>query len=99
MLYCRIDINMKTTIDIPEPLYKRAKFRCIEKGQTLRDMVIASLQKELAEQCSPPAQPYWSSRNLRPAYAEALARGDFSGGADSTLIVSEDRDSREGALL
>jgi hypothetical protein len=99
MPYCRIDLSMKTTIDIPESLYKRAKFRCIEQGQTLREIVIASLQKELAQADSQSAEPYWSKRSLRPAYVEALARGDFSGGTGSTLIVSEDRDSREGALL
>lgn len=90
---------MKTTIDIPEPLYRQAKFRCIEKRQTLRELVVASLQKELAAPDQPTRAPYWSQRKLRPAYADALARGAFSGGTDSTLIVSEERDSREGALL
>ena len=90
---------MKTTIDIPEPLYKRAKFRCVERRQTLRDIVIASLEKELDGLDAQASVPYWSQRKLRPAYAEALASGAFSGGTDSTLIVSEGRDSREGSLL
>jgi len=90
---------MKTTVDIPEPLYRRAKFRCIETRQTLRDLVVASLQKELAAPDQPTRPPYWSQRKLRPAYAEALARGAFAGGTDSALIVSEERDSREGAIL
>lgn len=90
---------MKTTIDIPGPLYKRAKFRCVEQGKSLRELVIASLQKELEHPAAHSTEPYWSKRQLRPAYAEALARGDFSQGTDSGLIVSEDRDSREGSIL
>ena len=90
---------MKTTVDIPEPLYRRAKFRCIETRQTLRDLVVASLQKELAAADQPTRTPYWSQRKLRPAYADALVRGAFSSGTDSTLIVSEERNSREGAIL
>lgn len=90
---------MKTTIDIPEPLYQRAKFRCVETRQTLRDLVVASLQNELTASDQLTRPPYWSQRKLRPAYAEALARGAFAGGTDSTLIVSEERDSREGAIL
>jgi hypothetical protein len=30
------DDGMKTTIDIPEPLYRKAKIRAVETGSTLR---------------------------------------------------------------
>ncbi len=29
---------MKTTIDIPEPLYKRVKIRAVEHGQTTKEI-------------------------------------------------------------
>ena len=38
---------MKTTIDIPEALYKKAKILAIERGQTLKQIVLTSLEKEI----------------------------------------------------
>lgn len=92
---------MKTTIDIPEALYKRAKIRAVESGRTLKDLVLTSLEKELAPVSKNPApgQSFMERRKLLPAYEAALKAGAFSGGTDSTVIVSEDRSSREDALL
>jgi hypothetical protein len=92
---------VKTTIDIPEPLYKRAKIRAVETGQTLRQVVLASLQRELEspEPLQDATAAYWANRELRPGYAAAVKAGAFTRGTDSTVIVSEDRSSREDALL
>ena len=93
---------MKTTVDIPEPLYKQAKIRAVQTGQTLKQLVIASLSRELEGVPEPtPTQgrSFWEKRTLVPAYAAALKAGAFSAGTDSTTIVSEDRSSREDALL
>jgi hypothetical protein len=38
---------MKTTIDIPEPLYRRAKVRAAQQGVTLREIVLAALEKDI----------------------------------------------------
>ncbi len=38
---------MKTTIDIPEPLYRRAKIRAAERGESLRQLVVESLELAL----------------------------------------------------
>ncbi len=38
---------MKTTIDIPEPLYRRAKVHAIQHGVTLRELVLGALQAHL----------------------------------------------------
>ena len=38
---------MKTTIDIPEPLYRKVKIRAAETGTTLKQIVLTSLTKEL----------------------------------------------------
>lgn len=88
---------MKTTIDIPEPLYKKAKIRAVETGRTLKDLVLASLERELQAGQSTvgePAPSYWANRKLRPEYEAALKAGAFSGGTDSTQIISEERDAR-----
>ena len=92
---------MKTTIDIPESLYKKAKIRAIETGQTLKQIVLTSLTKELEPVSPSPAagQSFMERRKLLPAYEAALKAGAFSGGTDSTQMISEDRSSREDALL
>jgi hypothetical protein len=91
---------MKTTIDIPEPLYKKAKIRAVEQGQTLKQIVLIALERELEapKAAQEPTASYWAHRKLLPEYEAALQSGALSGGTDSTVIISEDRDSREDAL-
>jgi len=43
---------MKTTIDIPEPLYKEAKIGAIRRGLSLKDLVLSALQRELHPETS-----------------------------------------------
>ncbi len=87
---------MKTTIDIPESLYKKAKIRAIERGQSLKQIVLTSLERELASPSTveePPAS-YWANRKLLPEFQEYWDSGTLSAGTDSTQIISEDRDPR-----
>lgn len=90
---------MKTTIDIPEILYKKAKILAIERGQTLKQIVLTSLQKELdpaTEQATIPSSP-WVNRKLLPAFARLQAAGAFRprpGDRDITELISEDREDR-----
>ena len=92
---------MKTTIDIPEPLYKQAKIRAIQTGQTLKHLVLVSLSRELEAPASvaEKGKSFWERRTLLPEYEAALKAGAYSGGTDSTDIISEDRSSRDNALL
>jgi hypothetical protein len=41
-------VAMKTTLEIPDPLFRRAKSRAAEQGQTLKDFVADALQAKLA---------------------------------------------------
>ena len=41
--------NMRTSIDIPDDLYKKAKIRAAEQGITMKQLVIRGLQKSLLE--------------------------------------------------
>jgi len=38
---------MKTTIDIPDPLYRQAKIRAVQMGSTLKELIVNALQHEL----------------------------------------------------
>ncbi|MGC9450872.1 MAG: hypothetical protein ACP5I4_05430 [Oceanipulchritudo sp.] len=91
---------MKTTIEIPDPLYREAKIRAVETGQTLKHLVLTALERELrASVAEKPQGDYWSQRKLRPGYKAALEEGAFTGGTDSTDAISEDRDTRDGSVL
>ncbi len=41
---------MKTTIEIPDPLFRRAKARAAERGQSLKELFNEALQQKLAEE-------------------------------------------------
>ena len=90
---------MKTTIDIPESLYKKAKIRAIERGQTLKQIVLTSLERELepsTELASARTSP-WANRKLLPAFEAAQKAGAFRpkpGDRDITDLISDDRDGR-----
>jgi hypothetical protein len=51
---------MKTTIEIPDPLFRKAKSKAAERGQTLKELVTEALQEKLAvERSVTPAEPAW----------------------------------------
>ena len=52
---------MKTTIEIPDPLFRRAKARAAERGQPLRQLVAEALQEKLAAKTgsTPLDEPVW----------------------------------------
>lgn len=90
---------MKTTIDIPEPLYKKAKIHAVERGQTLKQIVLASLERELAPRPDQPATDSspWANRKLLPEFARLQTAGAFRprpGDRDITELISEDREDR-----
>ncbi len=95
---------MKTTIDIPDALYKRAKIRAIETGTTLKQLVLTSLEHELTPTVPKAPEPadtgsFFERRVLLPEYKAALESGLLMGGTDFDTIISEDRSSRDDALL
>ena len=40
--------HMRTTLDMPDDVMRRAKITAIERGSTLRQLVIDALQREMA---------------------------------------------------
>ena len=39
---------MKTTIEIPDPLFRKAKSTAADRGQTLKDLVTEALREKLS---------------------------------------------------
>jgi hypothetical protein len=87
---------MKTTIELPDELYRRAKIRAVEQGGTLKDLIVAALVHEIQTPFTPasPVESAWLRRQLRPEYERLLKTGTFSGGRDSADLLSEERDAR-----
>lgn len=86
---------MKTTIDIPERLYKKAKIWAIERGLTLKQVVLTSLERELEVSSVEPLPSYWANRKLLPEFETAQKEGAYrarSGDRDITDLISDDRD-------
>jgi hypothetical protein len=52
---------MKTTVEIPDVLFRRAKSKAAEGGQTLKEFVTEALQEKLAPRSGTPRprQPAW----------------------------------------
>ena len=91
---------MKTTIDIPDALYKRVRIRAIERGKTLKQFVLASLERELVapvagESCRPTS--FFERRRLLSEFSRCEADGGFKPSSvdrDVTELISQDRDGR-----
>lgn len=84
---------MKTTIEIPDPLFRKAKSKAAERGQTLKELVTEALQEKLATTAAARAgEPDWMEgfgklRRLRRETARVQARIDEA----FDVIEPEDR--------
>jgi len=74
---------VRTTIEIPDLLFRQAKSKAAERGQTLKEFVTEALRDKLALNASkvPPGQPEWMQgfgklHRLRKETARIQARID-----------------------
>jgi len=74
---------VKTTIEIPDPLFRRAKSKAAERGQTLKQLVTEALEEKLsaaAHKVSPGKPPWMGGfgklRGLRKETRRIQARID-----------------------
>ena len=86
---------MKTTIDIPDPLFRRAKSKSAERGQTLKEFVAEALHEKLAANASKVSlgEPAWMHgfgklRRLHKETVRIQARIDEA----FEVIEAEDRE-------
>ena len=67
---------MKTTIDIPDPLFRAAKSKAAERGQALKEFVAEALQQKLAGHAGKlqAGEPEWMQGfgKLRRLHAETI---------------------------
>jgi hypothetical protein len=74
---------VKTTIEIPDPLFRKAKSKAAERGQTLKELVAEALREKLAPKAGtvPLGEPEWMQgfgklRRLSKETARIQARID-----------------------
>lgn len=85
---------MKTTLEIPDLLFRKAKSKAAERGQTLKQLVTEALQEKLATRTdnARPGEPGWMQgfgklRRLRKETQRIQARID----KQFEVIEPEDR--------
>jgi hypothetical protein len=85
---------VKTTIEIPDPLFRKAKSKAAERGQSLKELVAEALREKLAPKAGtdPTGEPEWMKgfgklRRLRKETFRIQARIDES----FEVIEPEDR--------
>ncbi len=83
---------MKTTLEIPDPVFRRAKAKAAERGQALRTFVTEALEEKLARpaQSAEPAPFMRGFGKLRPLRRET-ARIQRVIDREFEVIESEDR--------
>ncbi len=85
---------MKTTVEIPDALFRKAKARAAECGQTLKELLTEALTDKLRkERRGAPGEPGWMRgfgklRSLRAETARVQRRID----AAFEVIEAEDRE-------
>lgn len=87
---------MKTTIDIPEPLYRKAKIRALEQGTSLKALVLRALEQALTSAGTvTPEVPYFARRKLNAELQGLMDSGVLRPRPEDrevTDLISEDRD-------
>jgi len=83
----------------PEELHAKLRRIAAVHRRSVTQETIHLLETAIAAEESPPTPPAttskWANRKLLPEYEAALKSGAFfSGGTDSTVIISEERDAR-----
>lgn len=85
---------MKTTLEIPDSLFRKAKATAAERGQSLKELVTEALQEKLSARPRPgrPVEPEWMQgfgtlRRLHRETRQVQARIDETFGA----VEAEDR--------
>jgi len=83
----------------PEELHAKLRQSAAAHRRSVTQETIHLLETAIAKGDQAPAavpatQSKWANRKLLPEYEAMLKSGAFSGGTDSTQIISEERDAR-----
>ena len=98
---CYLSVTMPALVikSFPEGLHARLRKIAAAHRRSVTQETIHLLETAIAvEEKSPSSagsgQSKWANRKLLPEYEAMLKTGAFSGGTDSTIALSEERDAR-----
>jgi plasmid stability protein len=91
--------SMRTTLDLPDPLFKHLKTRAAQEGRTLRDLVVELVEKGLSARDLVDAQQRFQARPLIAGTAPMRLPPSQLTSADLSDILSEEDDERARQIL
>lgn len=98
MLLCETR-PMRTTLDLPDPLFKHLKTRAAQEGRSLRDLVIELVEKGLTARDTVDAQQRFRARPVVGAPASMNLSADSFTNANLSELLNCDDDERAGQIL
>ena len=81
---------MRTTLDLPDDLLKRAKIKAVERGTSLRDVVAAALVHELSR----PSDAAKKRKRAKFPIFESMAPGSLRLTGTGIAKIESDEDLR-----
>ena len=81
---------MRTTLDLPDDLLKRAKIEAVQRGTSLRDIVASALEREFSRPSDPTKK---QKRTKFPIFASA-APGSLRLSGAGIAKMENDEDAR-----
>jgi plasmid stability protein len=85
--------DVKTTLEIPDPLFRKVKSRAAERGQSLKDFVVEALHARLASErgASDEAPPWMAGFGKLKRLRKETARIQALVDTDLDVVEAEDR--------
>ena len=74
-------VNVKTTIEIPDELFRESKARAALRGESLKDFVCGALEARLQE---------WTGDEPAPGWRKVFGRAALQDVAELDAIVEQD---------
>ncbi len=94
MFLCK-NANMRTSLDIPDPLFKHLKTRAAQEGRTLRDLVIELVERGLsAREVVDPQKRFQARPPVIPNQGPLLLDLGKWTNADLYQLINEEDDER-----
>jgi plasmid stability protein len=90
---------MRTTLDLPDPLFKHLKTRAAQEGRSLRDLVVELVQKGLTARDTVDAQQRFQSRPVVGTSLAMTSPTDKLSNATLFELINQDDDERARQVL
>jgi plasmid stability protein len=90
---------MRTTLDLPDPLFKHLKTRAAQEGRSLRDLVVELVQKGLTARDTVDAQQRFESRPVVVGPVAMTSSADKLTNATLFELINQDDDERVRQVL